>query len=333
MSAIASQIWARLSVEGLQGNALRGCLAVPDVTDRLLAGIDAAGRRHLLILLNQTDADFHDSQSRGISVITQELAIPDHAPGRYLDITCLDISGYETFNLIGGELAAQLSGSEESASQVVSRVLAKWRRFWGQAPRHLLSREEQLGLFAELWFLRVWLIPMVGLSVAVQRWRGPFGSRHDFEWAGKSVEVKATSSVHERVHRIHGLDQLLQPETGVLLLFSQRLREEAGATNSLPNLVASCREQLADEAHSLSQFEDALIQVGYSDADVDEYSQLRLRVVEEGLYQVQADFPRLTKSELCDGLLPGVRDVNYEIILDGFAHLCIARLPEQATML
>lgn len=333
MSAIAPQIWARLSAEGLQGNALRGCIAVPDVTDRLLAGIDAAGRRHLLILLRPTDADFLDSQSRGIGVITQELAIPDHTPGRYLDITCLDTSGYETFNLIGGELATQLSGSEEIASQVVTRVLAKWRRFWGQAPRHLLSLEEQLGLFAELWFLRVWLIPMVGLSEAVQRWRGPFGSRHDFEWAGKSVEVKATASVHERVHRIHGLDQLLPPEAGVLLLFSQRLREEAGATNSLPNLVALCREQLVGEPHILSQFEGALIQVGYSIADADEYSQLRLRVVEEGLYQVQADFPRLTKSELRDGLLPGVRDVNYEIILDGFAHLCLARLPEEATML
>lgn len=333
MSAIAPQIWARLSSEGLQGNALRACLAVPDITDRLLAGIDESSRRHLLILLRPTDADFHDSHSRGIGVTTQELAIPDHTPGRYLDITCIDTSGYETFNLIGWELATHLSGRGETASQVVSRVLAKWRRFWGQAPRHLLSREEQLGLFAELWFLRVWLIPMVGLSEAVQRWRGPFGSRHDFEWTGKSVEIKATSSTRDRVHRIHGLDQLMPPEAGVLLLFSQRLREEAGATNSLPNLVASCREQLVSEPHTLTQFEDALTHVGYSVADADEYSQLRLRVVEEGLYQVQADFPRLTKTELCDGLLPGVRDVNYEIVLDGFAHLCIARFPEQATML
>src|SRR5207245_778158 len=99
----------------------------------------------------------------------------------------------------------------------VARVFARWRRFWGQLPQHLLSREQQLGLFAELWFLNVWLLPRVDAAEAVTRWRGPFGARHDFEWPTRSVEVKVTTSTRGPIHYIHGLDQLVPPDGGNLL--------------------------------------------------------------------------------------------------------------------
>jgi hypothetical protein len=51
---------------------------------------------------------------------------------------------------------------------------------------------------------------------------------------------------------------------------------------------------------------------------------MRLRVVEEGLFQVRDDFPRLTGAQLTVGIPPGVERVEYEINLSGFDHLCIA---------
>jgi len=266
-----------------------------------------------------------DTQSRGLSVETKELAVHGYNPACYLDLECHDATGYDALDLIGGEIAEALSRDSHSPAEVVHRILAKWRRFWGQIPRQLLSREQQLGLFAELWFLSMWLAPRIGIEEAARCWRGPFGARHDFEWRGRSVEVKATTSVRGMIHRVHGIDQLVPPDGGDLLFFSLRLREEAGASNTLPGLVALCREQFAQNDDALAQVEAALAQIGYSLAHEADYEKLRLRVVEEGLFTVNDRFPRITPTSLKAGVPQGVERVEYEINLSGFADLCIAR--------
>src|SRR5262249_27367868 len=150
------------------------------------------------------------------------------------------------------------------------------------------------GLFAELWFFSVWLVPKVGVVEAVRRWRGPFGSRHDFEWEGLSVEVKATSSTRGHIHHINGIDQLALPENGRLLFFSLRLHEEGGSANTLVSVISGCHSQLETRPELLERFQSALARAGYSPAYDDEYAKLHLRVVDEGLFEVRDDFPRLT---------------------------------------
>lgn len=260
MSEIASEVWGRLGTTPPIGEGLTARLAVPSVSNRLLAALDTEKRRHLLIRLEVDEDELHDDQSRGVGVITRELVVHEHGSGRYLDICCNDETGYNMLDLIGGEIAGGLEVSGISPAKLVELVLAKWRRFWGQLPRQMLSREEQLGLFAELWFLSTWLVTHIGTSEAVIRWRGPFGARHDFEWLGRSIEVKATTSVRGLIHRINGLDQLEPPVNGDLMLFSLRLREEAGASNTLPGLIAMFRTklELKLEPDIVDRFEDAL---------------------------------------------------------------------------
>ena len=255
--------------------------------------------------------------------------MPGHATGRYLDITCQDSSGHEAFDMIGGELAERLAAGRETAPEVVARVLSKWRRFWGQPPKQLLSRQEQIGLFAELWFLANWLIPKTGCGNAISAWRGPLGSRHDFEWAGRSIEVKATTSTRGHIYHINGLDQLAPPDSGDLLFYSLRLREEGGALHTLPSVVVCCRDLLANEAQVLSLFENSLAQIGYSPAHEEEYAKAKYRVVEEGLFTVIQDFPRLLLTSFSSGLPAGVERVEYEVNLAGFAHLRIAQNPSE----
>lgn len=324
LSRIEPEIWAQLELARPSGARLTARLSLPELTDRLQAALDSDGHRHLLILLRASEEELRDARSRGLSVDTRDLVVRGQPEQRYIDVVCHDASGHLAFDLIGGELADLLVSDRKTASECVVRVLAKWRRFWGQLPLQILSREAQLGLFAELWFLSVWLAPRAGAPEGVNRWRGPFGSRHDFEWTESSVEVKATTSTRGRIHRINGLDQLAPPEAGELLFFSLRLREEGGATNTLPSVIAACRAQLEADADSLSKFERALAQVGYSPAHDEEYAKLRLRVVEEGLFQVRDDFPRLTAAHLTEGVPPGLEAVDYEINLSGFNHLCIA---------
>jgi len=176
VSRIEAAVWRALDVGRPSGEKLAERLAVPDVTPRLLAALDADARRHLLVPLQPDDEEQRDTRSRGVSVLTKELSVRGRSPARYLDIECHDATGHEAFDLIGGELAEGLKIADAKPVVLTARVLAKWRRFWGQLPRQMLSREEQLGLFAELWFLSVWLIPRVGIIKALAGWRGPFGA-------------------------------------------------------------------------------------------------------------------------------------------------------------
>lgn len=333
MSGIAQEVWGRLDSALLLGESLTARHAMSEISSRLLAAIDAQNRRHLLIRLESHEGELHDDQSRGVRVSTRELVVQEHGKGRYLDICCIDTSGYGAFDLIGGEIASGLSAHGLSPAKLVELVLAKWRRFWGELPRQMLSREEQIGLFAELWFLSTWLVAQIGVKEAVIPWRGPFEGRHDFEWIGRSIEVKATTSIRGRIHHINGLDQLSPPVNGKLMLFSLRLREEAGASNTLPGLVALCREQIKIEPETLDLFEAALAKANYSPTHEDEYAKLKLRVVDEGLFLVEKDFPRITVASFDAGLPSGVERVEYEVNLGGCEHLLIARTPEMLSLL
>jgi hypothetical protein len=327
LSRISEETWAHLAGPKPPGETLWARRAAPDVSERLIAALDVENRRHFLIHLATDEKGLEDRQSRGVELATRELRVPGHETGRYLDITCLDPAGQDAFDLIGGELAERLASGRETAPEVAARVIAKWRRFWGQVPAKLLPLNVQIGLFAEVWFLSVWLARSAGHTDAVKRWRGPFGARHDFEWGGRSVETKATLSSRGPIHRINGLDQLTPPEQGQLLLFSLRLREEAGASNSLPSIIEKCRGMLEGDPDGLTQFERALLEVGYSDTNADEYSTLRLRVYEEKLYRVEENFPRLTQSLFRDSVPAGIERIEYDINLSGFEHLLVGRDP------
>jgi hypothetical protein len=280
--------------------------------------------------LDASEEAFKDTQSRGVTITTRELIVHGQPSVRYLDIECIDAGGHPALDIIGRELAEELSHSERSPAEIAKRTLAKWRRFWGELPRSFLSREQLLGLFGELWFLSFWLVPSVGVVQAVQRWRSPLGARHDFEWQGKSVEVKTTSSTRGRIHLIHGIEQLLPPENGELFLFSLRLREEAGAANTLPGLIGACRDLFESDPDVLSSFETGLARAGYSPAHNYVYEERFFRVAEEVVFAVKDDFPRITKDTFTDGIPAGVEGLVYEVNLNTLDHLRVARFAEEA---
>ena len=317
MSRLGPEFWAALAASRPAGDEWRVRPPLLEVTPRLLASLAANGDRRFLVALLPNEEALEDTRSRGLSIRTLELSDESGGRGRFLAVECREAAGHELFDLIGTELATALTAQPPATA--ASRVVGKWRRFWGQIPRSLLSREEQLGLLAEVWFLGQWLIPAAGLASATARWRGPFGARHDFEWPGLSVEVKASTVVRGPVFRIHGLDQLDPPSAGGLYLYTLRLREEAGATHTLPNVIADCQTLLAPDPDALARYETALAQAGYSPAHEVDYAQARWRIVDEKLYPVVTGFPRLSPSALPNGVPPGVEEISYSLDLASYA--------------
>jgi len=317
MVKFSSELWTLLETSLPSGENLTAKLPAPDLSSRVFSALDSEKQRHILVQLEQDDLPYDDHQSRGIQVMTRELNVHGQQPSRYIDLVCLDIAGYSGFDLIGSEIITELAKRNRSPSEIVHQVLTKWRRFWGQIPQDLLSRNEITGLIAELRFLYEKMIPEVGPAEAVRRWRGPFGSRHDFEWPGCSVEVKATTSSRGRIFHINGIDQLDPPENGKLFFFGVRLREEGGAEMTLPGIIENCRKLLSSDDDSLDRFESALVHVGYSPLHDDEYEKLRFRIIEEIMFEVKGDFPRICVSNFIEGIPSGIERVEYEINLNG----------------
>lgn len=321
MTQISNQIWIDLEASKPRGEELVAKSIITHDIPRLLCAIDSNNQRHILIPLQKNESQIEDTRSRGLSVKTRELQIHGESSSFYIDIQCKDSGGYSAFNVLVNEIASEIDNVKEQPSEIVRRILAKWRRFWGQAPKKLLSKEEITGLFAELWFLSRWLIPAIGPLESVKRWKGPYGARHDFEWKDQSVEVKASTSMRGRIHHIHGLEQLESPENGNLDLFSLRLREEGGGFYTLPILINECRNIISGDEEALFLFETGLVKMNYSPIHDEDYNAIHYRIVDEALYSVTSDFPRLISANILNGLPFGIEGVEYIINLNGYDHL------------
>lgn len=324
--------WELLHAERKSRGAFAARVALSGITGRILAAVDHENRRHFLLPLDADISVDEERSTRGLAVTSRELVIGNQPVAWYLDIICLDAAGYDAFDLVGRDIARLIAGGQHGAVEAVSEVLDRWRHFWSMGPRDRLSREAVLGLFGEIWFLTNWLVPAIG-SAAVTRWAGPLGQRHDFQWSGYAVEAKTTGSTRGRVHLIHGLEQLAPPSNGQLYLFSLRVAEESGATNTLPGLIETCEQRLKPDAAIIDRLQQLLARVGYSPVHAAQYEEIRLRIVEEALFQVTGDFPRLTVESFSPGIPGGVEKVEYVINLNTYDHLRIARFPEEATFL
>ena len=88
---------------------------------------------------------------RGISVNSKSLKTRGEAgngsTSKYIDIMCMDKVGFDGFNLIGRQINEAITMGNASRAQSVRRVLARWRYFWGNLPKNILSNEQIIGLF------------------------------------------------------------------------------------------------------------------------------------------------------------------------------------------
>lgn len=326
--------WALVEAQPPNGERLTVRTALPGNHDGVLIALDAARRRYILVHIpNGEPSELAERTSKGIAVQTVELRVDGERTERFVEIACLESQGYAALDTIAVELVqALMAGASIGRVRLVQNVLAKWRRFWSGVNQGVLSKEQQLGLFGELWFLSRWLCPTVGAAKAVQMWRGPTGARNDFEVQGMAIEVKTTGRL-DSTHVIHGLDQLLEPPSGTLFLYSLSVRDEASGTDSLPKMVNEMRGRLASDVQVLMQFDASVYAAGYDDRLASEYAKLVLRIRDEGLYRVTDGFPRLVPTSISGGLPAGLSAVTYELNLDAAAAWLLARTPIAAAQL
>lgn len=280
--------------------------------------LDGNDRRHLLVQVPTSEPGLSLMVTRGLRAETTEMSVEGGPLGPWADISCMDPALNTTFLTVADHLAEETAKAEDPL-QAVQRTLRVWRWFWG-VDRDALSEDAAIGLFGELWFLDRW----APFPAALPTWHGPQANRHDFAGVQVSVEVKTTRSqtVGATLHPIANLDQLDEPETGSLYLFSMQAIADPVAGNTLPILVARVRSRVPLEL--LSDFDRSLALVGWSPAHADRHD-TRFRVTSERLYRIGPGFPRLTRSTFEPAGLPlGVENVRYSLDLTACAEWLVA---------
>lgn len=213
-------------------------------------------------------------------------------------LTCTDRALTPTFNVLAEDIARRTNANlERPAPRLVSRLCAEWEELLRR--RVSLSRDEQLGLWGELWLL----LRAPSLERAIAAWRGPSGAPIDLVGGGLGIECK--TSMRRLEHHLSQA-QVERPlgDTPIFIVSIWADRDEIGG-QSLNDLV----ERIAKATGDPAAFERALLEAGYSRSDAAQYTS-KLRVMEAPLWFEAAALPRVRAVD------PGVSSVRYVATVD-----------------
>lgn len=324
MSSATAPTWEALSRPAVGLHARRH----PE-SERVWLAVDATDRRHLLVRATGEAAGQELLSTKGLQARTATLTLEGAGTDLWVDIECSNPALNDVFLVVAADLVSAINAPGAQAYPATIRTLATWQWFWSVDPG-ALTDESALGLFGELWFLSQWC----KLPEAAVSWVGPLANRHDLVSPHISVEVKTSrsSSGGAGRHRIASLEQLADPATGELYLFSVQVVVDPNAGNRLSSLVQQVTLALLPRPDLLVDFERRLAIAGWSPAFASRFD-TTYRVVQETLYLVGDSFPRLTSATFAGGLPVGVEQVGYTLDLAACGEWVLAVRPEDCTEL
>jgi len=187
--------------------------------------------------------------------------------------------------------------------------LEQWQVFLSSCSPGGLGAERQAGLHAELLFLRDRLLPVVGAAQAVGAWKGGDKASHDFQYAGRAIEVKSSRREMLDSVVISSVVQLEIPEQSSLLLSVWHLQASEAGGETLPDLIEQLRDELPLASRSV--LDEGLRRYGYLDTQKHLYETTGYTLRATRHYGVRDGFPRIQAAHLPEG----VSRVSYRIEL------------------
>lgn len=220
----------------------------------------------------------------------------------------------ELFEVMAEDVAATVlvAPDEAAAVEAMRERLNRWERFMRAVGPEGMSREDQIGLFGELTFLRRLLSAGVPAEEAVTCWKGPSRDNQDFQIGDRAVEVKATTGNSATSVRISNELQLDDTDCERLYLLHLWLKEIDGGGTTLPQLVDEVGSSLTGAA--AQAFSDRLVDAGYHAMHRALYEETGYSERDRRYYLVEGEFPRIRRADL----RPGVSKIKYGIELAGF---------------
>ncbi|MDF9832409.1 hypothetical protein M2103_000619 [Ereboglobus sp. PH5-5] len=229
-----------------------------------------------------------------------------------------ETANWEIFKALCVDLirASETAKNDAEAIAIIIRRLVRWHEFLKRERLHLLSPEAVKGLIGELLFLEGRLAPCFGWNDAISFWKGPSGSPQDFAVHDMAIEVKCQSGISKPYIQISSLEQMAAQLPEFYLVVQTLATAEPCNTEgvTLCRLVERIRNALARANDSTREhFESLLFQVGY--VQMDAYDETRFRCVATRSFKVTNGFPRLTPTNVPEG----IPKISYQISLESCA--------------
>jgi len=240
---------------------------------------DSANGKRILLLLLLADRQFRDV----FAIMTEEIRL--------------------ALDNVSGERIAVLR---------LTKILHHWREFFYRYSDSPLTKEEQQGLFGELWFFKNELLSRLTTQIAISAWTGPDGAHQDFQTASVAIEVKTSRMLPPETVTIANILQLDYTSLPALLLYHLSLDPRQDGEYGLVDMIQDLRLSLGkDHSACVTEFNIRLFRTGYRDADALKYSTTRFKIRHSDIYRVGPGFPCLRERDL-----PlGVGNVSYSIAI------------------
>ncbi|OLT39251.1 hypothetical protein BJF86_09570 [Serinicoccus sp. CNJ-927] len=270
----------------------------------LTAVLDGAGMKRLRATRRPHETADADLRSRGVHLRPQN---QEHGDIDHIDLVCVDPSLDLVFDHMVADVSRRVTDKGMSPVEACRSALDDWRSLLRQSSS--LSEAQIVGLHGELEVLRVmgtWGDP----RAALDRWKGPLKSIHDFVNGSSLLEVKGTATREGATVAIHGLDQLDSAEHEVLHL-----------------VVAHCRP--GDRGLSLDDRIRELLASGFPRTELIERVGAAGYLFEKGLpsearydllglrvFKIESGFPGLRRRDIPKHHLAGISSVQFLVHLE-----------------
>ena len=187
-----------------------------------------------------------------------------------------------------------------------------WQNLFASVTHDLLSEEKQRGLIGELLFLREQIINERPLKESVAGWLGPLKEHQDFSYGEMWYEIKTVTEQAEKV-KISSIEQLSLETPGELVVYRLAKTSDGFTLNSI---VKDLLEMLSKNPSAAQKFEVLLFQTGYVERE--EYSEHNYRLVEDIKFEVDENFPRLTRNNLPTAVVDASYTLNLRKLEEEF---------------
>lgn len=259
-------------------------------------GIDSSGKHHLFIPYFGPSKIVEDKKSKGVHILSKPLLIDDKEIA-FIDLICNISNLNQYFSYVILEILLEIEKEVDEPIKICYRVLNKWREFFSKETKHILSKNELIGLFGELWHLRE--ILKINPN-CIDIWTGPNTAEHDIKNGNLALEIKTTTKREGRFFEVHGIEQLMTPEGGNLYLATMKIEEVPNGVESVPGLIDS----ICNLGVDCNKFFMKLAEIEYYLDCNEEYSKLQFEIKENRLYFIDDDFPRIVPDSFVKGFLP-----------------------------
>ncbi len=266
----------------------------------------------LRVFENVEEKKFIKKEFQGVSI--ELLVYPEF---KEITFILLDNELDEVFGLFIENIYESINDLE-TESMVISQIIdsiAKWKKLFDKIKSTLLTEEQQKGLIGELMFINESLEHGVQNETIIENWFGPDYYNKDFIINNKGFEIKTTTQDRPTI-KISSEQQLDKQDLGMLYLIQYNLEETKSNGFTLPELINKVRVEFSANYILKSKFDEKLIQIGFNDDDSAKY-ETKYKLIEKNIYNVNDDFPKITKSILPKGIFNSIYNIE-TLVLDKF---------------